>query len=648
MAKHDIILIDGIIEDRQALSFPSSDKGEIFEYLSAEQILKDYDLSYEQINENSVDGHNDGGIDYIFYFVNGQLVSDPDAFPYPRSNCDFEAYYISCKHADSFKLAPVDSMYASLSELLDFGIKTTNLSGQYNVDILQKREDFIKIYKRTASAPNSRLTIHVIYACRGCTTEIGENILARSKQVECQIASNFSSCDVNFSFWGSSEILAKYRKIKKYDIDLPCEKIMSKGSHAVVLTKLTDYYNFVKDEEGQLRRYLFDANVRDYMGLNRVNQDILATLNDQNSPDFWLLNNGVTILVNYLFPLGETISLQNVQIVNGLQTTLTIFNYFSSGEHAPDNRCILVKIIKTDQPVVRDEIIKATNNQTDVSISALHATDKVQQDIEAIMPSAGLYYERKLKFYENQGIDVDLIISPLYLASAYVSLVMKIPYAAATLRQKFMNDAEKYALVFSESVNPQLWPKIALILKKTDKFIKRRRGTVKQSEKVNKFLRHPLAFFTVASKLGKYTYSTNDLLKLDIESISDSDFEVIWTYLSKEMSKGKTVKEVANRSTFLELCNTIPEIKNARAMGKSKNPFIQYKQIQLDPEFILDVKRVLPKQPWPAGVHRTIAAQLGSTPNKVYQAIDELIHRGDFYEQIDGVLFDKDGKNVSS
>lgn len=647
MAKHDIILIDGIIEERVAQAFPSTDKGEVFEYLSAEQILKDYDLSYEQIMDNSVDGQNDGGIDYIFFFINGQLINDPKTFVYPRNNCEFEAYFISCKHADSFKLSPVDSMYASLSELLDFSIKTSNLNGQYNQDIIRKRNDFISIYRNTAFAPNSHLKIHVIYSCRGNTDELGENILARSKQIEHSISQNYSNCYVEFLFWGSAEILSKYRKVRKYDIDLPCEKIMSKGSHAVVLAKLTDYYNFVTDEEGQLRRYLFDANVRDYMGLNRVNQDILTTLSNQESSDFWLLNNGVTILVDYLFPLGETISLQNIQIVNGLQTTLTIFNYFSSGGVDQSNRCILIKIIKSNEPIVRDEIIKATNNQTDVSISALHATDKIQRDIEEIMPTVGLYYERKIKFYENQGIDLDQIVSPLYLASAYVSLVMKLPYAAVVLKQKFMNDQEKYELVFSESVNLRLWPQLALILKKTDRFIKENRGTLKLSEKVNKFLRQPLAFFTVARKIGKYTFSERELMDMDVNSITDSDYNYVWSLLSVELNRGKTIKDVASRAFFLELCGTIPDIKNANAMRRIKSPFIQYKKLELAPDFILQVKNVLPPQPWEVGVHRKIAEQLNSTPNRVYQAIDELIHRGEFYEQIDGVLYDKQGKHIS-
>ena len=114
----------------------------------------------------------------------------------------------------------------------------------------------------------------------------------------------------------------------------------------MVLTTIQNYYDFIKDDEGKLRRYLFDSNVRDYTGLNRVNEDILETLKNHNSSDFWLLNNGITMLVNQQIPMGEVVSLSNIQIVNGLQTTFTIYDYFSGGGTDPNNRCILIKIIK--------------------------------------------------------------------------------------------------------------------------------------------------------------------------------------------------------------------------------------------------------------------------------------------------------------
>ena len=35
MAKNDILLIDGIIEERKRLNIPSTDNGEVFEFFSA-------------------------------------------------------------------------------------------------------------------------------------------------------------------------------------------------------------------------------------------------------------------------------------------------------------------------------------------------------------------------------------------------------------------------------------------------------------------------------------------------------------------------------------------------------------------------------------------------------------------------------------
>jgi hypothetical protein len=49
MAKNDSILIDGIISQRAADRKPSEDKGEVFEYFAFEQILKEYDLSEEEL-----------------------------------------------------------------------------------------------------------------------------------------------------------------------------------------------------------------------------------------------------------------------------------------------------------------------------------------------------------------------------------------------------------------------------------------------------------------------------------------------------------------------------------------------------------------------------------------------------------------------
>ena len=49
MAKNDLILLDGILEDYISKQLPSKDAGEVFEYFSIEQILKDFAFNPKQL-----------------------------------------------------------------------------------------------------------------------------------------------------------------------------------------------------------------------------------------------------------------------------------------------------------------------------------------------------------------------------------------------------------------------------------------------------------------------------------------------------------------------------------------------------------------------------------------------------------------------
>ena len=147
------------------------------------------------------------------------------------------------------------------------------------------------------------------------------------------------------------------------------EVATSDNSHIALVT-LRDYYNLIVGENGRLRRHLFEYNVRDYEGNVSVNQEIRRSLGDPESPQFWWLNNGVTILCS----AGKTYSLSDIQIVNGLQTSHEIYEALRRGATPEtDGRMLLVRIIVTDDPAVRDQVIRATNRQTSVKDSSLRA-----------------------------------------------------------------------------------------------------------------------------------------------------------------------------------------------------------------------------------------------------------------------------------
>ena len=328
MAKNDRILLDGIIDDRIDIKLPSNRRDEAFEYLAFEQILKDYDLSGDEIKSGSVDGRDDGGIDGFFIFVNGHLLTDTEKFTWPRTGSQLEVFVITCKHHDTFKQSPLDNLVASLSELLDLGIPTNDLKGSYSELILKFRAN-LKLAYRKLSPRMSVFSLNFAYASRGDTSEIGESVSSRAKQIETIAKESFGSCSASFRFYGCSELVELHRRMPLFSLELPFLEVLARGERYVLLAKLKDYYDFISDK-GKLRRYLFDSNVRDFMGLNRVNEDIRATLEDEESPDFWWLNNGITILATSASVIGKSIQLQDIQIVNGLQTTESIFRYFDS------------------------------------------------------------------------------------------------------------------------------------------------------------------------------------------------------------------------------------------------------------------------------------------------------------------------------
>lgn len=59
---------------------------------------------------------------------------------------------------------------------------------------------------------------------------------------------------------------------------------------------------------------------------------------------------------------------------------------------------------------------------------------------------------------------------------------------------------------------------------------------------------------------------------------------------------------------------------------------------QLSEDLLGQVAKDLPKQPWPTGVHKDVADRLKISTKTVSAAIQELIRRGQFFHQIDGVV----------
>jgi hypothetical protein len=296
--------------------------------------------------------------------------------------------------------------------------------------------------------------------------------------------------------------------------------------------------------------------VRDYLGEVQINQDIRRSLERMLSPeteDFWWLNNGVTILATHATVVGKNLSLENVQIVNGLQTTETVYNYFSSGGNMQDSRAILLKIILTSDEQARARIIKATNYQNTVDLASLRGLDKIQQDIEHFLADHGWFYDRRKNYYKNQGRPAERIVSISYLAAAVRAIALGDPVRSGRQRSRSLRDEDVYALVFNPSWDLKVFLASLEIANKIETILHARK-TVYETPPIA--LVHFVGYVYACSKLERNNYRPSEVAQLAGSPPNEAEVFAIRGELQaagvRLGAKGRRVEGVALSREFID------------------------------------------------------------------------------------------------
>ena len=520
MGKNDVIIIDNIVDQRINRDDATLiERGDAFQRMAIEYVLGHTTPTIEDLEEGIVDGSSDGGIDGFFIAVNGALVNDPSSIVWPRSGIELEVWICTCKHQNTFKQAPLDNLNSTLVELMDFSVANRELKGRYSEEVLSRRTHWMYVYRQTAHRLSS-FTININYISRGDTQKIGQSVVARSEQIEAVTRTCFGNCTVRFQFFGAAELVHLSRKPVSAPLRLKYREVLSQDNSYLMLVDIKEYFTFVVSDDGDLRRYLFDSNVRDYMGANPVNNDIENSLCDTSAPEFWWLNNGITILASDASIIGKEISLEQIQIVNGLQTTESIFRHFRNYPEFNNQGSVLIKVVQSNDEGIRDAIIRSTNNQTAVEPVSLYATDKIQRDIEAVLNTHNLFYERRKNHYLNQGHRQSEVITPLYLGAGFVVLGLKNPRQAAAFRNETIRNMSVYNQVFGHETNLNIWLGIARTLQAVDNALGRFAQKSRMRLRIIRNWRYVVGYMVVSRVLGKFTYSLDDLTNIDASTIS--------------------------------------------------------------------------------------------------------------------------------
>lgn len=527
MAENDIIILDQILSQRKAVVDPVLDDSTFFEIFSVEELLKDYNLDYEEIENGIVGGSHDGGIDSFFIFIENNLVSTDFDYNRIKEGAQIEFVIIQSKTHQGYGETVMNNFISTFDDLLDMKKELKELVTVYNSRLLDKAEIIRKSVNELASKfPKIKFSFY--YVTKGESNQVHKNVLRKVETLNNKIKNYFSNADFKFDFVGAEDLLklSRKRKIKSLQLKISGNTI-SDGDGIICLVKLTEYIKFISDENNKRVQSIFDVNVREYEGAVEVNKAIRQTLGSKEKDiNFWWLNNGITIVATKAPIISGNIILEDPKVVNGLQTSQEIAEYFRINNTYDDNRLVLVRIIVTQNENIRNQIIKATNNQTRIVSYSLRSTEKIHYDIEQYLSFNDIYYDRQKNFYKNQEKPRNKIVSMQFIAQCFAATILQEPNTARGRPGDLIKDDEKYSLIFNEKHNLEIYLRVILFIRRIDDYLKNEAPEDVRNERMN--LRFHFASFITAILLIRHKiHIKNFLTKIDLIKL-DKQFLDKW------------------------------------------------------------------------------------------------------------------------
>lgn len=526
-----------------------ADESQYFEVFSSKQILKSNDLSDEEIENGVLGSGNDGGCDSIYTLFNGAYVTEDIVSSITSSKeAAIELVITQAKRETSFGEDAIMKWKTTVGNLMEIGVDDSPYKARYNEDVRTAfsvfRELYVKLLRNTP-----KLVISFNYAT--FATELHPNVQVQAEELKGIVHKLFPSPKtvVNVTFWGAEELLLAAQSQPEHKLNLPlAENPINIGTHCdyIALVNIAKYYRFITDENGALRKYLFDSNVRDYQGHNSVNQDIHNTLSSSTGEDFWWLNNGITLLTDEaILATSKELVLTEPAVVNGLQTSNEIYQYFLANPEqlGSETRNVLIRVIVPESEDSRDRIILATNNQTNIPKSSLRANDPIHWQIELYLKGRGLFYDRRKNYYKNQGRKSTEIVSVSFLAQCMISLFLQKPNYARARPSTLLIKDETYDELYIKNQDLDVFYNSAKLGKMVEVCLKK--SNVYTPAQKNDILFYVL-YLSVAKSIGNANITFKDVKEIELNSYTDEYITQIAKIVFSEYEKlggdGKAAK----------------------------------------------------------------------------------------------------------
>jgi len=160
---------------------------------------------------------------------------------------------------------------------------------------------------------------------------------------------------------------------------------------------------------------LFSANYRGFLGISRrrrINTGIRQSA-ESKPKDFWVFNNGITILTLGVSGKNGDRMLKGISIINGAQTTGSIGS-IDIAKFDLKSVNVLCRVIECSDPNTIADIVRFNNTQNEITTWDQYSNDQEQSRIDKEFEIQGYKYIRKRGFRSlGDQIGIEEVAQPL-------------------------------------------------------------------------------------------------------------------------------------------------------------------------------------------------------------------------------------------
>ena len=383
----------------------------------------------------SVGAGGDCGIDCIAIIVNGCLVTEPEEvndLAEGNSYVDAAFIFVQAERSSSFEASKIGHFGFGVK---DFFSATPSITQNDKVKLACRVAN--EIFSLSSRFRKGNPQCYLYYATTGRWSE-DKDLCARRDAARRDLESLNIFKGVQFECIGADKIQELYQQSKNAvsrEILFVTRAVLPElpGVEQAYLGVLpaTEFLKLVENENQEIMNAIFYDNVRHWQEWNPVNTGMKETLEDACQRQYFpLLNNGVTVVARQIIPTGNRFVVEDYQVVNGCQTSYVLHETRSM---LSEDVFVPVRLIATQDPEIRNAIIKSTNRQTQVTDDQLFALSDFPKKLEAYFPSFRgrklLHYERRSRQYSTtQGIEKVRVVDMRTLIRAFASIFLEQPH----------------------------------------------------------------------------------------------------------------------------------------------------------------------------------------------------------------------------